>query len=142
MISKGLGSLSIRLLAFSLSLVALSGCAVSQERLAKMTDLQVCANYGEMRTNMFSTGGEVESYRQEIEWRGLLTPEEWRLVEKKKIQQGMSVCALKASWGYSKDNRSVGSWGVHIQHIFKCDICSVPHAYVYSENGFVTGWSD
>lgn len=55
---------------------------------------------------------------------------------KKQVQIGMSECQLYAAWGLpSEQNRSVGSWGVHIQHIFGSN-------YVYTENGRVTSWQD
>jgi hypothetical protein len=90
---------------------------------------------------MFATGGEVESYRQEMIRRELLTESEWALVREKEIQKGMSICALKASWGYSSDREYVGAYGKTIQHAFTCKVCHVPHAYVYTEDGVVTGWS-
>lgn len=57
------------------------------------------------------------------------------LIIKQAIELGISQCQLYASLGYPADvNTSVGSWGVHKQHIYKSN------RYVYTENGTVTSW--
>ncbi len=59
-------------------------------------------------------------------------------IRSKEIRMGMSECELYASWGHpNSQNRTVGSWGVHIQHVYR-DFRS----YVYTENGRVTSWQD
>jgi hypothetical protein len=59
------------------------------------------------------------------------------LVRKEHVNMGISECQLFASWGLPSDqNRSVGSWGVHTQHIYYSG------TYVYTENGRVTSWQD
>lgn len=58
------------------------------------------------------------------------------LIRKEKVRIGMSECELYAAWGLpGEQNRTVGSWGVHIQHIYG-------NSYVYTENGRVTSWQD
>lgn len=58
-------------------------------------------------------------------------------VRKEAINMGISECQLYASWGMPVDqNRTVGSWGVHIQHVFGTG------TYVYTENGRVTSWQN
>ena len=58
------------------------------------------------------------------------------LIRKEQVRIGMSECQLYAAWGLPSDqNRTVGSWGIHIQHIYG-------NAYVYTENGRVTSWQD
>lgn len=58
------------------------------------------------------------------------------LVLKSEIRLGMSQCELYASWGEpTEENRSVGRWGVHVQHVYD-------DSYVYTENGRVTAWQD
>jgi|CXWL01.1.fsa_nt_gi hypothetical protein len=60
-----------------------------------------------------------------------------KLISSGKIKLGISECQLYASWGLPKDqNRTVGSWGVHIQHIYGSG------SYVYTQNGRVTSWQD
>lgn len=50
------------------------------------------------------------------------------------VQEGMTAEQLKASWGApERNNRSVGSWGVHEQWVY-------PSNYVYLANGKVTSW--
>ena len=79
-------------------------------------------------------------YIKEIERRKLITKKEWQRIKEKKITIGMSQCALYASWGApAKENRSVGRWGVHIQHMYGD---SPDWRYVYTENGKITSWQD
>lgn len=59
-----------------------------------------------------------------------------KLVLNEKIKVGISQCHMYASWGTPDDeNRSVGSWGVHIQHVYG-------RSYVYTENGRVTSYQN
>ncbi|WP_036301325.1 hypothetical protein [Methylotenera sp. L2L1] len=54
------------------------------------------------------------------------------------LKLNISTCDLYASWGIpDNENKSVGSYGVHIQHIYKRS-----GTYVYSENGRVTSWQE
>ncbi len=54
------------------------------------------------------------------------------------FKMGESECQLYAAWGFpDSQNRSVGSWGVHTQHVYR-DFGT----YVYTENGRVTSWQD
>jgi hypothetical protein len=58
------------------------------------------------------------------------------LVRKEQISVGNSICQLNAQWGIaSQQNRSAGSWGVDIQHVYG-------GTYVYTRNGVVTSWQD
>ncbi len=60
------------------------------------------------------------------------------LVRAEKVRIGMTECELYASWGLpEKQNRSVGAWGIHTQHVFGSF-----GAYVYTQNGRVTSWQD
>ena len=72
--------------------------------------------------------------RQEAKRRKLRIVDTEAISEKIKI--GITQCQMLASWGEPRDkNRSVGSWGVHIQYIYS-------GAYVYIKNGVVTGFQD
>lgn len=71
---------------------------------------------------------------KELRRRGLAADRKLAVAEK--IRIGMSHCALYAAWGEpDRVNRSVGIWGVHTQEIYG-------NAYVYVQNGKVTGWQD
>lgn len=60
------------------------------------------------------------------------------LVRAEKVRIGITECELYASWGLpERQSRSVGSWGVHIQHIF-----GLSGPYVYTQNGIVRSWQD
>lgn len=59
------------------------------------------------------------------------------LIKKESIKIGISTCQLYASWGMpDQENRSVGGWGVHIQHVYGSKY------YVYTKNNVVTSWQD
>lgn len=124
------------------ALITLNGCALSPEYLAASNDRDVCERYGAFSRNpMFNelTG----QYKAEMERRSLLSEHEKQLVFKKQIQRGMGLCALYASWGKpDRENRSVGSWGVHIQHVYNAGLRYIRPTYVYTENGRVTSWQD
>lgn len=61
-----------------------------------------------------------------------------KLVKGQLLKLGISTCELYASWGLPNDeNKSVGSFGVHIQHVY-----SSSGVYVYSENGRVSSWQE
>lgn len=61
-----------------------------------------------------------------------------KLVKEQLLKLGISTCELYASWGLpNNENKSVGSFGVHIQHIY-----TRSGVYVYSENGRVSSWQE
>ena len=121
-----------------LSFVSLvSGCAISPERMSELPDLNVCRSLA-----VFGFAGGAP-YKQEIIRRNLLTQEEWALVAEGKISRGMSQCAMYVSWGTPhRENRSVGDWGVHIQHVYGEGGKYRSVSYVYTENGKVSSWQD
>jgi hypothetical protein len=54
----------------------------------------------------------------------------------KKIWLGMTSAMALESWGKPSDiNRSVGSWGVHEQWVYR-------DTYLYFEDGVLTSWQD
>jgi len=57
-------------------------------------------------------------------------------IREEKVRVGMTQCQLFAVWGLPREqNRTVGKWGVHIQHVYG-------NSYIYTENGQVTSWQD
>jgi hypothetical protein len=55
-----------------------------------------------------------------------------------KIWLGMTDKMARESWGNPNEiNRSVGSWGVHEQWVYK-----KKDTYLYFENGLLTSWQD
>lgn len=60
------------------------------------------------------------------------------VIERRTLRMGMTTCALYASLGRPiVENRTTGSWGRHIQHVYgKYD------EFVYTDNGRVSGWQD
>jgi hypothetical protein len=125
-----------------LLIVLLTSCAVSPQRIASLTDRSLCVKYHESRNNSYLRKDEA-GYRAEIERRNLIQPDEWALIDKKEARLGMSVCALRASWGPAKENSITSKYGSSIQHVYRlswCRRCNVQ--YVYTENGIVTAIQD
>lgn len=120
----------------------ISACAVSPAQVERETDNELCLNHGTYaQSAMFA--GAAENYRREIEHRKLMTPEEWDLASRKTIRIGMSRCAMYASWGKpDRENRSVGSFGEHIQHVYNSGYRYIRPKYVYTRNGKVSSWQD
>jgi hypothetical protein len=130
-------------LAIILLTLILTGCAaISPERTTKMTDKQLCNAYGDARDN-WSIKKNLPNLKSEIMKRGLVKESEWQLIDDKQVRIGMSVCALRASWGPAKENSTTSRYGSHIQHVYRlswCHRCNVQ--YVYTENGVVTAIQD
>jgi hypothetical protein len=80
--------------------------------------------------------GKAPEALAELEKRKTFSPAELAQVAGMKIGLGMSEDAMLCAWGPpGRANRSVGSWGVHIQYVYES-------ANVYVENGKVTSWQD
>ena len=122
----------------------LVGCAgspllisnLSYERLKSVNAYSLCNAYAVSPT---------DSIRVEIQRRGIVPLYEWDLINRKRINIGMSEFGLVCSWGYpfisGRVNKSIGSWGTHKQYVYRaCRGCS--GTYVYVENGFVTSWQN
>jgi len=62
----------------------------------------------------------------------------WQLIRQSKIKLGMTRDMLLLSWGEPTEiNKSVGSWGIHEQFVYRdCN------SYVYVENGKITSWQN
>jgi len=112
------------------------------EKLKSMSKEAFCVAYGNaLRGKLVEKLG----YLPESEMLSLVKREAVRrkqkfndaLVRKGLIKIGNSECQLYASWGIPVDqNQSVGSWGVHTQHVYGSG------NYVYTENGRVTSWQN
>lgn len=77
----------------------------------------------------------IKAFRAAAAKRRVKVDEKRTMVET--IGIGISSCQLYASWGSPEsENRSVGPWGVHTQHVFGS------RTYVYTRNGIVTSWQD
>ena len=71
----------------------------------------------------------------------------WDAIDKGLIRLGMTSDMARASWGEPMSiNRSVGSWGVDEQWVYRylpvSWINSYAYKYVYFENGILTSWSE
>lgn len=122
-------------------IVTLPGCAhfkplSSPEAAAQLDENQLCRRGKSTNCNS-SQGCKQDKFAvEEIKKRGLIQDWEWPLIEQNKIKRGMSECGLIASWGgLPKINKSVGSWGVRKQYVYKR-----AGNYVYVRNGVVTSW--
>lgn len=103
--------------------------------LADMPSLSkdgACAVYG----TMLRTGDKkvADTARRIASKRAIRIDE--AMAKQERIRIGISECQLFASFGLpERANRSVGSWGVHVQYIYG-------RTYVYTKNGAVTSWQD
>lgn len=121
-----------------LLVLLLASCAVSPKRVSNMEDRRLCIAYHESREN-FVLRKDESAYKAEIERRKLISPDEWGMIEEKKIRLGMSVCALRASWGAAKENKTTSRYGSSIQHVYRPSWCRSCNAnYVYTSGGVVT----
>lgn len=109
--------------------------------LRKLETMEFCQYYGQsMRGESIDEMGSYknphELFKKEASRRKLKFSA--KLIKEQKVRIGMSLCDLYASWGYpDAENRTVGGWGVHIQHVYG-DF----GPYVYTENGRVSSWQD
>lgn len=102
------------------------------DQMADMTPDGVCASLGVLTRD--GDGAVLAKARKLAATRGLRVDE--ALTKRERIKLGISECQLFASFGLpERANRSVGSWGVHVQYIYG-------RTYVYTKNGTVTSWQD
>ncbi len=108
------------------------------EILKNMPNDLFCATYGRvLRHQKVYQVGEISDLEQlvKIEARRRKFKFDDSFVMSQKIKLGLSECQLFASWDSAyRQNETVGSWGVHIQHIYG------DGRYVYTKNGRVTSW--
>lgn len=115
--------------------VGSAGC-VSTELIGKQPDATVCRAYAAYR-NSGVYPGSTANIRAELLKRGLLTESEIEQADKRTIRVGDGLCAMYAALGTPRsENRSVGSWGTDIQHVFGRS------TYVYTRNGRITSWQE
>jgi hypothetical protein len=119
-----------------------------QERKTRLREIQktsltdLCVAYGfavrgESIEYMYPfQAGETEEIFKEVTRRKL--PLTQKLAKEQKIQIGMTSCQMYGSYGRPKtENRSVGSWGVKIQHVY-----SEVDTYIYTTNGRISSWQN
>ena len=109
---------------------------MSPERMAGADSKQLCTDYHQVRS---------PNIRAELERRNAITPEEWALIDGKKVKIGMSevafLCAVGTPTVYGAINRSQGSWGTSTQYVYRfCQTCKAQYYYV--KNGKLTSWQD
>jgi hypothetical protein len=121
-----------------LAMMVAAGCAIDPARLNGLSDLEVCRGFAVYSAWIISDS-RADQYRREIERRNLVTPEEWALVKQKRIQKGMSRCALYASWGVPISEETVEGDKEEIRHVYHSGWLMSPGA-VYTKNGKVDAW--
>ena len=85
---------------------------------------------------LYRKGTVPEAFSQ-IAGRKDFSAEEISLIRSQSIELGMSEGTMLCAFGYPEDShRTVGSWGVHTQHVYGHGL------YIYVENGKVTSWQD
>ena len=92
-----------------------------------MTNTELCLTY---------YGNEEPQARLELNRRHAVTRREWKLIDNKEMQIGMSEVALICSWGSTDVNRSVYATHERKQYVY-------PNStYVYVIDGKVTSFQD
>lgn len=137
--ARPIDAIGIRWLPLVLAMIGVSGCAIDPARLNGLSDLDVCRGYAVYAT-WFISNSRADQYRHEIERRNLVTPEEWVLVEQKRIQKGMSRCALYASWGMPMSENTVDGAEEEIRHVYHAGWLMSPGS-VYTKHGKVEAWA-
>lgn len=122
----------------------LSGCAGSPARIAMMSQEELKSVDSHDLCFAYDMN-HSEEIKAELKRRDAIPEKEWALIDQNKINIGMSELGLVCSWGgvglYGSVNKSVGSWGVHKQWVYRaCRSCSAN--YVYTENGKVKSWQN
>jgi hypothetical protein len=84
-----------------------------------------------------------ENIRAELIRRNVFTTDEMQMIDQGQIGIGMSQMAVICSWGYPYDvNKTVGSWGVRKQLVYRGTGTYSKSKYIYIENEKVTSWQD
>lgn len=124
-------------LLFAALLVA--GCTtLTPSDVATLSDdelIQKASAFRDTPWIQMETGAELF---KEAERRGLIRPDYSGAAYMGNLKLGMNRNEAYIAMGGlpSKTNRTVGQWGVHEQLVY------LSGAYVYLENGKVTGWQD
>jgi hypothetical protein len=114
-------------------------------RLASMSPEELKAENSYALCNALNNNSDNE-VRAELERRGQLSDEEWKLIDTGYIQVGMSELALICLKGgiipgvNGYINTTTGSYGVHKQYVYENAFGG--RYYVYVENGKVSGWQN
>ena len=124
--------------------LSLTSCAGSPLHIATMSPEKLKTANSWTLCNAYAIT-DSEDVRIELQRRGEMSLNDWGGIIMNKIHIGMSELALVCSWGYpniwGSVNKSVGSWGVHKQYVYRsCRYCK--GQYVYIENGKITSWSN
>lgn len=130
---KGLGWLPL-----ALAVTVSAGCAMDPAYLNGLSDLELCRGYA-MYSTWIMSDARADQYKLEIERRNLVTPAEWDLAAQKRIQKGMSLCALYASWGVPMSEHVVDGNAEEIRHVYHSGWMMSPGS-VYTKNGKIEAW--
>ncbi|MBM3318805.1 MAG: hypothetical protein FJY75_13230 [Candidatus Eisenbacteria bacterium] len=112
-------------------------------QLKQASDAEICNAYSHTRAEPRTRQAPI---REEMLARGLLTDEEWPLVEQRQLRPGMSKLALIACWGYPKRaTRALHAGGdtlvAHEQYIYEGS-AGWSTLSVYLEDGVIAGWRE
>ena len=124
-------------------LTVLSGCASApqfvsfdEDKLDKIPIYEVCADYYILESRGRLTPEAAQQLRDHLlsRHRG---PKESELstIARGSVRVGYSRCGLYMAMGKGRQNKSVGTWGTHIQHIYRA-----AGLYVYTRGDVVTSW--
>ncbi len=126
---------------FLLLTVIVFGCANSPVRTSLMSPSRLAFEPTENLCGAYQIARQ-QKIKNEIVKRKEIPEKDWEIIDRASVKIGMSELSLICSMGtpYAV-NRTVGSWGVKKQFIFR-PCCHDEVYYVYTENGYVTGFQD
>jgi hypothetical protein len=123
-----------------LASLTVTACAISPERIARESDIDVCRSFGTFRASPLWQAS-ADSYEAEVRRRKLIADDEWALVGSKKIRTGMSRCVMYASHGSpDRENRTRTAGSERVQHVYNSGYRYIKAYYIYTENDRVTAW--
>lgn len=132
-------------LIFLTTLFVLIGCQGSPMHISSLSSKQLDSISSWDLCNAYHLNHE-DKVREELLRQGEIPINEWKFIDQKKIHIGMSKLCCVCAWGdprvFGRINKSVGSWGVHEQWVYKQVIGQYSATYVYFENGKISSWQD
>jgi len=105
---------------------------------------ELCLMYGEMREGFIGKiwrkylklTPKSQAQIEEVIIEKGLPKKDLDYARERKVAIGMSLNGLYASRGPGDENKTVGPWGVHIQHVYGGGY----GPYFYTKNGVVSSW--
>lgn len=125
----------MRYLVAGFALVVLSGCEqpMAPDRLAGMTDYELCQKYSSYRVS--GADHLTQQFLDELVRRKAVSTSELAQIKGLKISVGMREVVAMCSWGPVEATNETGGYGATTKQLVMYG-----NDYVYTENGRVRSW--